>query len=79
MSRSYAGIVVGTFGGARLAGCLDARLLTVAFTLPIYDLATQMLFEQNPATEAGKSGLPHWSAGFVYLPSVSPTARRARP
>lgn len=42
------GVVAGTFGGALLAGHLDARVLTVAFTLLIYGMATQLLLEHNP-------------------------------
>ena len=43
------GVAAGTFGGALLAGTLDARALTVAFTLLIYAMATQMLLEHGPA------------------------------
>jgi uncharacterized membrane protein YfcA len=49
MFRMAPGIIVGTFGGALLAGILDVRVLSVLFTALIYYLATQMLLDRKPA------------------------------
>ena len=49
MFRMAPGIIVGTFGGALLAGILDVRVLSVLFTALIYYLATQMLRDRKPA------------------------------
>lgn len=50
--RMSGGIVIGTFGGALLAGVLDLRLLTIVFTALIYFLSAQMLFGRKPAPGA---------------------------
>ncbi len=42
------GVLLGTFGGALLAGYLDARILSTAFTALIYYLATLMLIDRKP-------------------------------
>jgi uncharacterized membrane protein YfcA len=49
MFRMAPGIIVGTFGGALLAGILDVRVLSVLFTALIYYLATQRLLDRKPA------------------------------
>ena len=49
MVRMAPGIIIGTFGGALLAGILDVRLLSVLFTALIYYLATRMLLDRKPA------------------------------
>ncbi len=48
LRRITAGVLVGTFGGALLAGKLDVRLLSIAFTLLIFYFATQMIRTQVP-------------------------------
>jgi len=71
------GIMAGTFGGALLAGQLDARVLTVAFTLLIYFMATQMLLDHNPAAVSGLPGPARLSAaggGIGFLASLTGTA-----
>lgn len=56
MLKMMPGVVAGTFGGALAAGWLDARLLTVAFTLLVYVLATQMLLDARPETRGSLPG-----------------------
>lgn len=65
------GVVVGTLGGALLAGYLDARLLSIAFTVLIYYLATQMLFERKPATSRALPGRATMSAAGAVIGLVS--------
>jgi uncharacterized membrane protein YfcA len=48
LRKITAGLLVGTFGGALLAGKLDVRLLSIAFTLLIFYFASQMLRTQTP-------------------------------
>jgi uncharacterized membrane protein YfcA len=43
-----AGVLIGTLGGSLLAGRLDARLLSIAFTAVIFYAATQMLRPHTP-------------------------------
>lgn len=76
MLRMMPGIVAGTFGGALAAGYLDARLLAAAFTLLIYFLATQMLFDRGPAPVAAPSRpATMWAAGGVigFVSSLTAT------
>ena len=71
------GVAAGTFGGALLAGYLDARALTVAFTVLIYAMATQMLLEHNPAAVRALPGPAAMSAagGVIgFLASLTGTA-----
>jgi uncharacterized membrane protein YfcA len=56
------GVAGGTFGGALLAGALEARLLTLAFTLLIYALATQMLLGPSAAGTGRLPGAAAMSA-----------------
>lgn len=65
------GVVVGTLGGALLAGYLDARLLSIAFTVLIYYLATRMLFERKPATSRALPGRATMSAAGAVIGLVS--------
>ena len=51
-----AGVLAGTFGGALLAGYLDARILSIAFTVLIYYLATLMLIDRKPASPRDMPG-----------------------
>jgi uncharacterized membrane protein YfcA len=70
------GVVAGTFGGALVAGWLDARLLTVAFTLLVYALATQMLLDARPATTGSLPGAAVMTAagGVIgFLSSLTAT------
>src|SRR5262245_18552719 len=46
--RMVPGILVGTLAGAALASRLDARLLTIAFTVLIFWAATLMVVEVQP-------------------------------
>lgn len=60
------GILIGTFGGALLAGYLNLRILSLIFTILIYFLATRMLIDSKP--ETGKE-LP--GAGILSLVAAS--------
>lgn len=74
--RMLPGVVAGTLAGALLAGALDARVLTVAFTLLIYALATQMLFDVRPAPAGRLQGVGVMSAagGIIgFISSLSAT------
>jgi uncharacterized membrane protein YfcA len=75
--RLMPGVIAGTFGGALLAGHLDARVLTVAFTLLIYYLGTQMLLDRNPAAMRSLPGPAALSAagGIIgFIGSLTGTA-----
>jgi uncharacterized membrane protein YfcA len=77
MLRMLPGIVAGTLGGALLAGHLDARLLSVAFTFLIYYLAAWMFVERDPAATAGLPGRAGMSAagGIIgFVSSLTATA-----
>ena len=76
MLRLMPGVVAGTFGGALAAGWLDGRLLTVAFTLLIYALATQMLLDAKPAASGRLPGAAVMTAvgGIIgFLSSLTAT------
>jgi uncharacterized membrane protein YfcA len=51
------GVLAGTLGGALLAGFLDARILSIAFTVLIYYLATLMLIDRKPASPRDMPGM----------------------
>jgi uncharacterized membrane protein YfcA len=51
------GVLGGTLGGALLAGYLDARILSIAFTALIYYLATLMLINRKPASPRDMPGM----------------------
>jgi uncharacterized protein len=53
------GLLAGTFAGALLAGMLEVRLLSIAFTALIFYFAFQMLRTQSPAPERA---VPAWTA-----------------
>jgi uncharacterized membrane protein YfcA len=57
------GVLIGTLGGALLAGVLDVRLLSVAFTALIFFFAFQMLRTQTPAPERA---VPRWTAMSAF-------------
>src|SRR5919205_3823028 len=70
------GLLAGTFGGALLAGKLDVRLLSVAFTALIYYYSFQMLRAQTPHAERTLPGATVMSsfAAFVgFISSLSAT------
>ncbi|HEV7801693.1 MAG TPA: sulfite exporter TauE/SafE family protein [Burkholderiales bacterium] len=71
-----AGIVVGTFTGALLAGTLDVRLLSIAFTVLIFYFATQMLITHAPKATGRLPSAPAMSAfgaGIGFISSLSAT------
>ena len=60
------GIVIGTLGGATLAGALSSRFLSVVFVVFIFYAATQMLLKTTPQPSRqlpGKAGM--FAAGNV--------------
>ena len=60
------GIVIGTLGGATLAGALSSRFLSVVFVVFIFYAATQMLLKTTPKPSRqlpGKAGM--FAAGNV--------------
>ena len=76
MLRMMPGVVAGTFGGGFVAGWLDPRLLTVAFTLLIYYLSIQMMIDSEPAPSGSLPGAVAMSlvgAGIGFLSSLSAT------
>ena len=66
-----AGVVAGTFGGALLAGKLDVRLLSVAFTALIYYFSFQMLRSQTPRAERTIPGATAMSAFGAFIGVIS--------
>ncbi len=78
--RMLPGVVAGTLAGALLAGLLGPRLLTIAFTVLIYALATQMLFDTKPAPGGRLQGVAVMSAtgGIIgFISSLSATGGAA--
>src|SRR5690349_12768335 len=76
MLRMMPGVVAGTFGGGFVAGWLDPRLLTVAFTLLIYYLSIQMMVDSEPTPNGSLPGAMAMSAvgaGIGFLSSLSAT------
>jgi uncharacterized protein len=70
------GVLVGTFGGALLAGKLDVRLLSVAFTALIYYFSFQMLRSQTPHAERtlpGAATMSAFGALIGFISSLSAT------
>jgi len=51
------GVLVGTLAGALLAGYLDARILSIAFTVLIYYLATLILIDRKPGSPREMPGM----------------------
>jgi len=70
------GVVLGTFGGALLAGYLDVRLLSLAFTLLIYYFAWHML-RSNTLEPSGvlpsAMALSAFGAVIGFIASLSAT------
>ncbi len=57
LGRIAPGVLAGTLGGALLAGYLDARILSIAFTALIYYLATRMLLDRKPPSPREMPGV----------------------
>jgi len=70
------GLVIGTFGGALLAGRLDVRLLSIAFTVLIFYFAFQMLRTQTARPTGrlpGTVALSGFGAFIGFISSLSAT------
>jgi uncharacterized membrane protein YfcA len=70
------GVLGGTFAGALLAGVLDVRLLSIAFTALIFYFAFQMLRTQRPAHEGRVprwTGMSAFGAFIGFISSLSAT------
>jgi uncharacterized membrane protein YfcA len=80
MLRMAPGIIIGTFGGALLAGTLNLRVLSVLFTALIYYLSAQMLRDRKPAplgTLPGPPGLMVAAAAIGLVSSLTATGGAA--
>src|SRR3977135_3301838 len=74
------GVMVGTFAGGLLASRLDARALSIAFTILIYYVATLMLIDRQPATPRelpGTLGLSAVSGVIGLISSLTATGGAA--
>ncbi|MGH8648154.1 MAG: sulfite exporter TauE/SafE family protein [Burkholderiales bacterium] len=71
LARMVPGVMLGTFAGALLAGRLDARALSIAFTLLIYYLATMLLMDRKPATRRELPGVLGLSAAGGVIGAVA--------
>jgi uncharacterized membrane protein YfcA len=74
------GLLIGTFGGALLAGKLDVRLLSVAFTVLVYYYSFQMLSAQTPHAEGalpGSTAMSGFAAFVGFISSLSATGGAA--
>ena len=70
------GLALGTFGGALLAGRLDVRLLSIAFTVLIFYFAFQMLRTQTATPTRrlpGTAALSGFGAFIGFISSLSAT------
>lgn len=65
------GVILGTFAGALLASRLDARVLSLAFTVLIYYLATMMLMDRKPAARRKLPGVLGLSATGGVIGAVA--------
>lgn len=65
------GVLAGTLGGALLAGYLDARILSIAFTALIYYLATLMLIDRKPASPREMPGMVGLSSAGGIIGVIS--------
>ena len=71
-----AGVLIGTFCGALLAGHLDVRLLSIVFTILIFYCATQMLRTHTPrpsGTMPAPAGMSAFGALIGFVSSLSAT------
>ncbi len=76
MLKMMPGVIAGTLGGSFLAGWLDPRLLTIAFTLLIYYLSFQMMRDAKPAPSGslpGTAAMSGMGALIGFLSSLSAT------
>ena len=71
LRRITAGVLVGTFGGALLAGKLDVRLLSIVFTLLIFYFAAQMLRTQGPRPSGTLPGTVAMSSFGLFIGFIS--------
>jgi uncharacterized membrane protein YfcA len=70
------GLLLGTFGGALLAGKLDVRVLSIAFTALIYYYSFQMLRAQAPHAERAlpdATAMSSFGAFIGFISSLSAT------
>jgi uncharacterized membrane protein YfcA len=70
------GVLLGTFGGALLAGHLDVRILSIVFTALIFYFAFQMLRTQTPEPEGAlprRAALSSFGAFIGFISSLSAT------
>jgi uncharacterized membrane protein YfcA len=65
------GLLAGTFVGALLAGFLDVRLLSMAFTALIFYFATQMLIPHAPRPSGSLPGKMKMSAFGAMIGAIS--------
>jgi len=65
------GVLAGTFGGALLAGYLDVRLLSIAFTVLIYYFAIQMLRMQSPRPAGAIPGTAVMTSFGAFIGLIS--------
>ena len=66
VKRMAPGVMIGTFGGALIAGVLDVKKLSILFTLLVYYAATRMLLDRKPkptSTLPGTVGM--WGASTL--------------
>jgi uncharacterized protein len=78
--RMVPGILVGTLAGAALASRLDARLLTIAFTVLIFWAATLMVIEVQPRPARalpGAAGMAAVSGAIGLFSSLTATGGSA--
>jgi uncharacterized membrane protein YfcA len=71
------GVLVGTFSGALLAGSLDARLLSIAFTVLVFYFASHMLRTSaaHPSNALPRTAAMSAFALFIgFISSLSATA-----
>ena len=65
------GLLAGTFGGALLAGYLDVRLLSIAFTALIYYVAIQMVRTQPPRPAGAIPGAAVMTSFGAFIGLIS--------
>jgi uncharacterized protein len=65
------GLLAGTFGGALLAGRLDVRLLSIAFTALIYYYSFQMVRAQAAYAERAVPGAAMMSSFAAFIGFIS--------
>jgi uncharacterized protein len=76
LRKMAAGVLIGTFAGALLAGHLDVRVLSIAFTALIYYFATQMLRAHAPQPShvlPGPLALSTFGGVIGFVSSLSAT------